>query len=325
MPLDTRFSNILVTGGAGFIGSHIVERLLEEGVEVTVVDNLLTGSLDNIAHLQDDENFHFVQGDLRDFNLVKALTEKVDAVSHQAALPSVTRSVKDPIQTNDVNVTGTLNLLRASVSSKVKRFIYASSSSVYGETETLPKSEEMTPQPISPYAVSKLAAELYSRVFYEVYGLETVCLRYFNVYGPRQKYGPYSGVITIFINQLLADQPPTIYGDGEQTRDFTNIQDVVEANMLALSTKKGIGEVFNIAAGRPTNVNRLAEMLLEIMGKTSLKPVFAAPRPGDIKHSYASTRKAETILGYEPKIQLREGLTLLTEWFVSRKRQNSSS
>jgi len=313
------YSKVLVTGGAGFIGSHLVDRLLKDGFEVHVIDDLSTGKLNNVAHHQGKENFQFIKGDIRDFELIKETVKDIDAVFHEAALVSVPRSIENPAYTNEVNVTGTLNLLKACSDSNVKRFIHASSSSVYGETEVLPQREDRNPQPISPYAVSKMAAESYAKVFYEVYSLETVCLRYFNVYGPRQAYGPYSGVIIIFINQLLKDQPPTIFGDGEQTRDFTNVQDTVEGSMLAIKRKSAVGQVFNIATGVATTINQLAEVLQEIMGKTDFEAVHKGPRPGDIRHSYADISKAKRILGYEPKISLKEGLTQLVEWWSTHK------
>ena len=319
--MPASYSKILVTGGAGFIGSHLVDRLLKEGFEVTVIDNLSTGRMENIAHNQKRKDFHFVKGDVRDANLVKKLVKGVDAVFHEAALVSVPRSVKNPLLTNEVNVTGTLNLLKACADANIKRFVYASSSSIYGETETLPKHERLTPKPISPYAVSKLAAENYVKVYHEVYGLNTVCLRYFNVYGPRQTYGPYSGVITIFINRLLRNEPPIIYGDGEQTRDFTHIRDVVQANMLALNKKSATGEVFNIATGTPTTINQLAAMLQQIMNKTDLKPIYTNPRPGDIKHSYADITKAKNLLQYKPKVPLKNGLTKLVDWYINSKKK----
>lgn len=310
------YSKILVTGGAGFIGSHIVDRLLKEGFQVTVIDNLSTGRRENIAYHENRKNFNFIKSDIRNAALIKKIIKDVDAVFHEAALVSVPRSVENPLLTNEVNVSGTLNLLEACRDANVKRFIHASSSSVYGETETLPKHEKLTPQPISPYAVSKLAAEKYVKVYYEVYGLNTVCLRYFNVYGPRQTYGPYSGVITIFINRLLKNEPPIIYGDGKQTRDFTFIQDVVEANLLSLSRKRAIGEVFNIATGNQTTINQLAAMLQQVVDKTNFKPVYADLRPGDIKHSYADITKAKKLLQYNPKISLKNGLTQLVEWYA---------
>jgi len=311
MTLD--FFEILVTGGAGFIGSHIVDRLLDEGFKVRVLDNLSTGDITNLAQHQNKKSFQFIEGDIRNFDLLKKTVKGVDAVFHEAALVSVTRSVENPLLSNEVNVTGTVNLLKACVDAHVKRFVYASSCAVYGDTETLPNHENLAPKPLSPYAVDKLAAENYAKVFHDVYGLETVSLRYFNVYGPRQKYGPYSGVISIFINRLLENKPPIICGDGEQTRDFINIKDVVEANMLALSKRKAVGEVFNISTGEATTINNLTETIQKIMGKTSLKPVHTEPRPGDIKHSYGDITKAKKNLEYEPKVRLENGLSELVK------------
>jgi len=321
--LPGKYSKVLVTGGAGFIGSHVADSFVDSDFEVVVIDNLSSGRLENIKHNMDKKDFRLAKVDIRDYDSVKKLVKDVDAVFHEAAVVSVTRSVENPFLTNDVNVTGTLNLLKASVDSGVKRFVYASSSSVYGETKTLPKHEGLAPQPISPYAVSKMAAERYCLVFHEVYGLETVCLRYFNVYGPRQKYGPYSGVISIFINRLLNDEPPIIFGDGEQTRDFTHVQNVVQASKLALNKSGAVGEVFNIAAGVATTVNELASMLLEIMDKTYLKPVYTSPRPGDIRHSYADVTKAKKVLGYHPTFSLKEGLSQLVKWYRSNPSSRS--
>jgi len=316
--MSRKYSSILVTGGAGFIGSHIVDRLLTDGFEVTVIDNLTTGRLENVANHQGRKDFHFIKGDIRKSNLVKDILQNVDAVFHESARVGMTCSVEDPVLTNEVNVTGTLNLLKTCVDSDVKRFIYASSAAVYGKTEALPHHEGLIPRPISPYGASKLAAENYVKVFYETYGLETVCLRYFNVYGPRQTYSPYSGVITIFINRLLGNQPPIIYGDGEQTRDFVNIRDVVDANMLGLTRKNAVGEVFNIATGIATTVNQVASMLQEIVGKTRLEPVYTNPRMGDIRHSYADVSKAREVLRHNPKVSLKEGLAKLVEWYTSK-------
>ena len=313
MPLD--FSEILVTGGAGFIGSHIVDRLLDEGFKVRVLDNLSTGEKKNLAAHQTKKSFQLIEGDIRNFDLVKKTVKGVDAVIHEAALVSVTRSIENPLLSHEINVTGTVNLLKACVDAHVKRFIYASSCAVYGDTETLPNNENLTPKPLSPYAADKLAAEKYAKKFHNVHGLETVSLRYFNVYGPRQKYGPYSGVISIFINCLLENKPPTIYGDGEQTRDFINVKDVVEANMLALSKRKAVGEVFNISTGEATTLNKITETIQKIMGKTDLKPVHAEPRPGDIKHSYADISKARKNLEFAPKVHLEKGLRQLVKWY----------
>jgi len=313
MPLD--FSEILVTGGAGFIGSHIVDKLLDEELKVRVLDNLSTGEKKNLTQHKNKKSFQFIEGDIRNFDLVKKAVEGVDAVIHEAALVSVTRSIENPLLSNEINVTGTVNLLKACTDAHVKRFVLASSCAVYGDTKTLPNHENLAPKPLAPYAADKLAAENYAKVFHEVYGLETVSLRYFNVYGPRQKYGPYSGVISIFINRLLKSEAPIICGDGKQTRDFINVKDVVKANMLALSKQKAAGEVFNISTGEATTLNKLAETIQKIMDKTDLKPVHAEPRPGDIKHSYGDINKAKRNLEYTPKVQLEEGLSELIEWY----------
>ena len=309
-----KYSKILVAGGAGFIGSHIVDRLLREDVEVYALDNLYTGRMENIAHNKENPNFHFIQGDVRNLELVKRTMKDVDAVFNEAAVVSVPRSVEDPILANEVNVNGTLNLLKASLDSNVKRFVQASSASVYGDAKTLPLHEGLATQPLSPYAVSELAAENYAKAFHKVYGIETVCLRYFNVYGPRQTYSPYSGVITIFVNKLRRNEPPIIFGDGEHTRDFVSVEDVTLANMLAVEKKRAVGEVFNVATGVATSINGLVKALQEIMGRTNLKPIHEDSRVGDIKHSYASIEKVKKMLGYEPQVPLDEGLAKLVAW-----------
>jgi dTDP-glucose 4,6-dehydratase len=316
-----KHKNILVTGGAGFIGSHIVDKLMEEGFQVTVIDNLETGRLENIAHHQKKKDFHFVKGDIRNGDLVKETLRGIDAVFHEAALASVTRSVKDPILTNDINVVGTLNLLKASSDLGVKRFVFASSAAIYGDSRSPLKKEDMVANPRSPYGVSKLAAENYVRVFYKAYGLETVCLRFFNVYGPRQNVdirGSYGGAISIFVNRILKRMPPVIYGDGKQTRDFVYVKDVVEANMLALKQKSASGEVFNVAAGEKISVNQVAKALKDIMHREDLKTVHADPRPTDIRHGYADITKAKNILGYNPQFSIKEGLTELVNWYTQR-------
>jgi len=300
-------SRILVTGGAGFIGSHMVDKLIETDAEVTVLDNLDTGKMENIAQHEKNSNFNFVKGDIRNLQLVKQLVKDTDAVINLAAIASVQRSIENPLLVNDVNVIGTLNLLKASVEGNVKRFIQASSAAVYGDAQALPVREDFNPMPLSPYAVSKLATDNYALVFNHVYGLETVCLRFFNVYGPRQANNPYSGVITIFANEILAHRPPRIFGDGEQTRDFVFVEDVISATMLALTEKNAVGEIFNVASGKATSLNKIVQILQKIMGE-NLKPVHDKPREGDIRHSYASTEKARTILGYDPMFSLEEGL-----------------
>jgi len=316
------YARVLVTGGAGFIGSHIVDKLMKEDFEVTVIDNLDMGRLNNLTNHQIKKKFHFVKGDIRDFNLVKESMKDIDAVFHEAALASVTRSVKNPILTNDVNVVGTLNLLKASSDLGVKRFVFASSAAIYGDTKCPLKKEDSILKPTSPYGVSKLAAENYVRVFHKVYGLETVCLRYFNVYGPRQNvdvHGSYGGAISIFTKRILKDLSPTIYGDGKQTRDFVYVGDVVEANMLALDNKKAAGGIFNIATGRNISVNQIAEVLKNLMNRKDLKNIYADPRPTDLRHGYADISKAERILGYNPKVSIEKGLTKLVSWYIKNK------
>jgi UDP-glucose 4-epimerase len=322
MPHSRKYQNILVTGGAGFIGSHIVDKLMKEDFDVTVIDDLHTGSLTNVSPHRNRKNFHFVEGDIRDINLVRKTLTDVDVVFHEAALASVTLSVKDPIFTNQINVEGTLNLLKASCDLNIKRFIFASSGAVYGNTESPQKREDDHLNPTSPYGVSKLAAENYVRVFQKVYGLGTVSLRYFNVYGSRQRVdvqGSYGGVISIFINRILKNMPPIIHGDGEQTRDFVYIDDVVKANMLAMNSENGIGEAFNIGTGKNVSINRVAEILKHIMNKEDLEDIHTEPRPTDIKHGYAETSKAKKILRYEPQFSMEEGLTELVGWYTKKK------
>lgn len=298
----------LVTGGGGFIGSNIVEELLKRGEKVRVLDNFSTGKRDNLVPFQD--KVELVEGDIRSYHIVRAAVEGVDFILHQAALPSVPRSINDPLTTNEVNVVGTLNILNAAKDVGVKRIVYASSSSIYGDLETMPKTEDMLPKPLSPYAVSKLAGEKYCQVFTKLYGLETVALRYFNVFGPRQDpASQYSAVIPKFIKMLQQGKSPTVFGDGEQSRDFTFVQNVVHANMLACG--EGLeslsGEVFNIAFGKRITINALVEKINAILG-THVDPVYAEPRSGDVKHSLANIGKARQFLGYEPEIDFEEGL-----------------
>jgi len=308
-------SKALVTGGAGFIGSHIVEALLKEGCEVTVLDDLSSGRLENIQPYREQRGFSFIKGSILDSGLVREVMKDVDVVYHQAAIRSVPRSIEAPSIVNEVNVTGTLTLLNEALACGVDRFIYASSSSVYGESATLPKREDLPAVPTSPYGTSKLAAEHYCRVFSKVYGLKTVSLRYFNVYGPRQTYGPYSGVIILFIGRALRGEPPIIFGGGNQTRDFTHVSDVVQANLLASRLDAPIGEVLNIGTGRQTSINHLARMILELTGRTDLTPVYSSPRPGDIEHALADISRARRLLGYEPRISLHKGLSELVRWY----------
>jgi UDP-glucose 4-epimerase len=322
MTRSTKYQRILVTGGAGFIGSHIVDRLMEDNFDVTVIDDLCTGNLANMNDYCKRKNFHLAEGDIRDTNLARKTLKDVDVVFHEAALASVTLSVKDPIATNQVNVEGTLNLLKASCDLNVKRFIFASSAAVYGPTKSPQKKEDDSLNPTSPYGVSKLASENYVRVFQRLYGLKTVCLRYFNVYGPRQRvdvHGGYGGVISIFINRILNDMPPIIHGDGEQTRDFVYINDVVEANMLAMNSENGAGQAFNIGTGKNVSIKQVAEILKHVMKKENLEDIHTEARSTDIKHGYADISKAKSILGYEPQFSIEEGLTKLVNWYTNKK------
>ncbi|KUO39422.1 MAG: hypothetical protein AVW05_01515 [Hadesarchaea archaeon DG-33] len=304
---------VLVTGGAGFIGSHLVDGLLARGHSVTVFDNLSSGTMDNLKTHTGKPAYRFIQGDIRDAEAVERALAGVDAVIHEAAMISVPLSVKNPEFARSVNVDGTLTLLKASLGHGVKRFVYASSCAVYGEQAELPISENAPLQPLSPYASSKLAAEKNCLAFHERDGLETVCLRYFNVYGPRQTTGEYAGVMMKFLERLHTDQPPIIYGDGEQTRDFIFVGDVAEATLLALERKGVAGEVMNIGTGEATSINKLCEVFLRLVGKSELKPIYEVPRGGDIKHSLADITKAKKILSFKPKTSLEEGVKKLWE------------
>lgn len=299
---------VIVTGGMGFIGSHLTERLLEDN-EVTVIDNGITGRMENIENLLDHKNLTLIKGSIVDLNLTEIFQGK-DYVFHLAAIPSVPRSVKDPYSSNEANITGTLNVLIAAKDAGIKKVIFSSSSSVYGDTPTLPKIEDMPVNPQSPYAITKATGEMYCRVFEELYGLPTVCLRYFNVFGPRQDpTSQYSAVIPKFITAIANDKSPLIYGDGEQSRDFTFVKNVVDANILSCeSDKTGI---FNIACGRRITVNQLVDYINEILGK-EIKSVYADPRQGDIKNSLADISKAKGF-GYDPKDEFKEELLKTVE------------
>jgi len=306
--------NYLVTGGAGFIGSHLCERLVKDGHTVTVLDNFSTGRIKNIAHLE-GRQLRVVEGDIRKPGDVAKAAKGQHYVLHHAALPSVARSVEDPVSANDVNVGGTLNVLMAAREAKVRRVIYASSSAAYGDTPTLPKVESMQPQPMSPYAVGKLAGEHYCRVFTMNYGLETVALRYFNIFGPRQDpESDYAAVVPKFIVMLLAKQRPVVYGDGKQSRDFTYVENVVEANLLACRAQRAAGEFVNIACGDRVTVGGLAFMIGEITGHV-LEPKLKPARAGDVRHSLADVTKAGDLIGYRPIVGLREGLERTVEWY----------
>ena len=308
---------VVVTGGCGFIGSNIAEELIKKH-HVVVIDDLSTGRIENIQSLQDKENFEFVRGNITDLGLLKQIFEDVDCIFHQAAIPSVQRSVENPIDTNEANIKGTLNVLIAARDCGVKKVVYASSSSVYGDTPELPKKENMKPNPQSPYAVSKLTGEYYCKVFSDIYGIKTICLRYFNVYGPKQNpASEYAAVIPRFINRVLNNQPPIIFGDGNQTRDFTFVKDIVKANILAM--EKNVEGVFNIAYGQQISINELANKIMEIVG-VKLNPVYDKPRPGDIRNSLADISLAKQKLGYMPEYSLEKGLEVTIRWFSTLRR-----
>lgn len=305
--------NYLVTGGAGFIGSHIAEELVKRGHSVRIVDDFSTGKRENMASFL--EEVELIEGDIRESDVCSRAVHGMDFVLHQAALTSVPRSIENPILTNEINITGTLNLLLASRDARVQRLILASSAAVYGDDPKLPKKEGMEGIPISPYAASKRMGELYCQAFSQVYGLSTVCLRYFNVFGSRQDLSSqYASVVPNFIGKLLNNEQPVIFGDGEQSRDFMYVSNVVEANILASQTSDVSGEVFNIGSGKKTSVNALAHLLLEVLDK-KIKPVYAESRQGDIKHSYADISKARKMLKYEPSVSFRDGLRETVRWY----------
>jgi UDP-glucose 4-epimerase len=307
-------AHYLVTGGAGFIGSNIVEALIEKGEKVRVVDNFSTGKKENITPFM--ERIEFMEADILDMEAMKDACKGIDYVLHQAALPSVPRSVTDPISSNRTNVDGTVNILWAAKEAGVKRVVYASSSSAYGNKSVLPKKEDMPADPLSPYAISKYAGELYAQIFYQIYGLSTVSIRYFNVFGPRQDpSSQYAAVIPKFINSLMTSSPPVIFGDGEQSRDFTFVKNVVQANILAVQAEEASGHVFNIACGKRITLNQLVKKLKGILN-SPLDPIYTDPRPGDVKHSLADISKAERILNYKPTYNMEEGLHETVEWFM---------
>lgn len=315
MPITTK---CLVTGGAGFIGSNLADELIRQGAKVSILDNFVTGFRENLNEINGD--FDFIEGDLNDDAALTKAIESVEIVFHQAALPSVPRSVENPAETHQACVNGTFNLLVRAKEAGVRRLIYAASSSAYGDQPTLPKVETMRPEPLSPYAAAKLMGEYYCSVFTRVYGLETISLRYFNVFGPRQNPSSmYSGVISRFIDALLTNAKPVIYGDGEQSRDFTYIANVVDANIKAAATSKGIGEVMNVANGERISLNKLLEVLKNITGKNAVSADYQPERKGDVKHSQADNSKAVRMIGYEKLVDLEEGLRKTIDWWKSSR------
>lgn len=303
----------VVTGGGGFIGSHIVEELVRRNETVTIIDNFSTGKHENVEPFEDD--VEVIEADIAEAKNLTQFLKGADYVIHQAAIPSVPKSIIDPVKSHNANVNGTLRLLVACREAGVKRVVYASSSSLYGDSPTLPKHEGMTPNPLSPYGAQKLFGEMYCQVFTRAYGLETVALRYFNVFGPRQDAtSQYSGVLALFIPAVLQDRRPTIHGDGLQSRDFTFVKNVVEANLLACKAPGVAGEVFNIACGDRITVNSMLQQINKITGK-DVAPIYGDPRKGDIKHSHADITRAKERLGYQPKVSFEDGLRSTIEWY----------
>lgn len=303
----------LITGGAGFIGSHLASALVSRGARVRVLDNFITGKRANLASVA--AQIELIEADLKDFDAIRPAFEGVSVVFHQAAIPSVPRSVAEPRLNHETNVNGTFNVLMAAREEKVRRVVYAASSSVYGGTQVLPKKEELCPSPLSPYAVAKVVGEYYCQVFSRTYGIETVVLRYFNVFGPRQDpTSAYSGVISKFITSLLSGEAPVIFGDGEQTRDFTYIDHVVDANLRAAAMQEANGEVINIGTGHKMTLNELLARLQEVVG-TNLKPRYEAPRSAEPRDSQADISRAKRLLGYEPFIPFEEGLARTVAWY----------
>ena len=308
----------LVTGGAGFIGSNITQTLVERGAQVRVVDNFSTGKRHNLASLL--ASIDLLEGDLADLDVARRAVEGVTYVIHQAAIPSVPRSIADPIGNNRAGVEASLNLLVAAREAGVKRLVYASSSSAYGEAANGAKREDMPVHPLSPYGVAKLAGEHYCLSFHTVYGFETVALRYFNVFGPRQDpTSEYAAVIPRFITALLEGRPPTIYGDGEQTRDFTYVGNIVEANLAALTAPGVAGQAFNIAMGRAVSLNELVHTLRGLIGAENIQPEYVDPRPGDIRHSLADVAKASQMMGFTPQVSFEAGLQKTIDWFARQR------
>lgn len=309
---------VLVTGGAGFIGSHIARALIEQGAHVRIIDDLSTGYEANLNEIGGD--IDFIKASIADADALKTALQDVELVFHEAAIPSVPKSVKQPRETHEASVNGTFALLLAARDAKVRRLVYAASSSVYGDQRESPKKESMRPDPLSPYAVAKLVGEYYCQVFTRTYGLETVCLRYFNVFGPRQDPGsPYSGVISRFLLALETGERPVIYGDGQQTRDFTYVANAVDANLRAAEAAGASGHIFNIANGQSVSINEVLEVLKRLTGRTNVAAEYADPRVGDVRDSLADLSAARSVLGYNPRVGLEDGLRLTLEWWKTSR------
>jgi len=311
--------HFLVTGGAGFIGSHLVHRLVEQNHKVRVLDNLATGKRHNLDAVAG--KVEFVEGDMRDAAICARACAGVEVVFHEAALPSVPKSIDEPVPSHTTNMDGTFNMLMAARDAKVRRFVYAASSSAYGDTPTLPKVESMTPTPLSPYAIQKLAGEHYCTVFAKCFGLQTISIRYFNVFGPRQDpASQYAAAIPAFVTKILNGESPIIYGDGEQTRDFTYIENVIHANLLAANAPRTNGEVCNIACGEHVTVNQVIEQINKLLG-TNVKPTYVEPRAGDIKHSWADIELAGKLLGFKPVVGFNDGLRRAIDWYKANAKR----
>lgn len=318
---------ILVTGGAGFIGSNLVSALLQDQRVsfVRVLDNLATGSKDNLESFRGDNKFEFLEGDIRDYNVCLKACDGIDLISHQAALGSVPRSIKDPLTTNEVNITGTLNIFTAAKEKKISRIVYAASSSTYGDHPGLPKVEDKIGRPLSPYAVTKYVNELYAQVYASLYGTEFIGLRYFNIFGPHQNpNGPYAAVIPLFAEAIISGKPPTINGDGEHSRDFTYVDNAVQANILGLFTNntEAVNQVYNIACGHQTSLNELFDHLKK-EANSDLSPVYGPEREGDVRHSLADITKATALLGYHPSVNIQDGLSRTLRWYLEKSSAKS--
>ena len=319
-------ARVFVTGGAGFIGSHICERILDLGHEVVCFDNLITGFEENIEHLKMHDGFRFIKGDIRELNQVREGMEGCTHVSHQAALGSVPRSIQDPLRTNEINISGSLNVLSEAQKKSVERFVFASSSSVYGDNPDMPKVESKVGRLLSPYAVTKASFEEYARVYNQIHGSCTIGLRYFNIFGPKQSpSGAYAAVIPLFMKHLSKKERPTIFGDGEQTRDFTYVENAVEANILSLfgDVPHAFGKTFNVACGETLTINRIYNEILQVINEKmdigDIKPIYGAPRSGDIKDSLADLSEANRCLGYVPIVNFSTGIKHTVNWFLESK------